>query len=54
MTVLIGVVFDFIEMRRARRNREERAASVHDAGMDEFVDDRAFDSKRHNCGATRE
>lgn len=26
MTVLVGVVFGLIEMRRARRDREERAA----------------------------
>ena len=31
MTVLVGVVFGLVEMRRARRDREERAAfaAVH-------------------------
>ena len=45
MTVLVGVAFGLVEMRRARREREERAAfaavqAIHDAGVDEFVDDR--------------
>ena len=59
LTVLVGVAFGLVEMRRARRDREERAAfaavqALNDAGVDEFVDDRAFDSERHNRRATRE